>query len=179
MLTLLVGSLGGKNRLLSHALHRYVLDPSGLSPLLRTVRAALFPNNQAGTSGLVAPASPAELRALRRRCANALGALLPTRPAVGRLYFGGGALWTTTGPAEDVSTATTPAAAPAGEAKSPPDDDALAEPVLAEIEHGILDVFGDAYCNKHLVYGLLELVLVRLLPELAEKGVTELWEERL
>ncbi len=51
--------------------------------------------------------------------------------------------------------------------------------ILDEIERGILDVFGDAYCNKHLVYGILELVLVRLLPELAEKGVLELWGERI
>lgn len=51
--------------------------------------------------------------------------------------------------------------------------------IIAEIETDILDVFSDAYCNKHLMYGALELVLVRLMPELAEKGVTELWEERL
>lgn len=43
----------------------------------------------------------------------------------------------------------------------------------------VLDVFGDGYCNRHLMYGVVELVLVRLMPELAEKGVTELWEERL
>lgn len=51
--------------------------------------------------------------------------------------------------------------------------------IIAEIESGILDVFSDPYCNKHLMYGALELVLVRLMPELAEKGVMELWEERL
>jgi hypothetical protein len=51
--------------------------------------------------------------------------------------------------------------------------------ILSEIEAGILDVFSDPYCNKHLMYGALELVLVRLVPELAEKGVVELWEERL
>lgn len=53
------------------------------------------------------------------------------------------------------------------------------ENILEEIEQGILDVFSDAYCNKHLVYGILELILVRLLPELTEMGVLELWEERL
>lgn len=51
--------------------------------------------------------------------------------------------------------------------------------IISEIEAGILDVFSDPYCNKHLMYGVLELVLVRLVPELAEKGVVELWEERL
>jgi len=53
------------------------------------------------------------------------------------------------------------------------------EAILEEIERGILDVFSDAYCNKHLVYGIVELILLRLLPELGEKGVSELWSERL
>lgn len=56
------------------------------------------------------------------------------------------------------------------------DDD---DEILDEIGRGILDVFGDAYCNKHLVYAMVELILVRLLPELAEKGVLELWAERI
>lgn len=51
--------------------------------------------------------------------------------------------------------------------------------ILSEIETGILDVFSDAYCNKHLMYGVLELIFVRLMPELAERGVIDLWEERL
>ncbi|KAK3295973.1 uncharacterized protein B0H64DRAFT_160261 [Chaetomium fimeti] len=58
-------------------------------------------------------------------------------------------------------------------------DGADDEEILVEIERGILDVFSDAYCNRHLVYGILELVLARLLPELTEKGVLELWAERL
>ncbi|KAJ6780735.1 hypothetical protein PWT90_04298 [Aphanocladium album] len=40
-------------------------------------------------------------------------------------------------------------------------------------------VLNDDYCNKHLMYSVLELILVRLMPELSEKGVGELWEERL
>ncbi len=59
------------------------------------------------------------------------------------------------------------------------DQDQEEERILSEIETGVLDVFSDAYCNKHLVYGIVELVLVRLMPELAERGVIELWEERL
>ncbi|KAI1433092.1 hypothetical protein GGR50DRAFT_537448 [Xylaria sp. CBS 124048] len=50
---------------------------------------------------------------------------------------------------------------------------------LSEIETGIVDLFSDAYCNKHLIYSILELILVRLVPELAERGVGELWEERM
>jgi hypothetical protein len=58
-------------------------------------------------------------------------------------------------------------------------DDEEDDRILSEIEMGILDLFSDSYCNKHLMYGALELILVRLMPELAEKGIIELWEERL
>ncbi len=51
--------------------------------------------------------------------------------------------------------------------------------IAAEIDTGVLELFSDAYCNKHLMYSCLELVLVRLMPELAERGVQELWDERL
>jgi hypothetical protein len=47
-----------------------------------------------------------------------------------------------------------------------------------EVEEA-LGVFGDAYCNKHFVYGIVELVVVRLMPEMAEKGVKDLLDERL
>jgi len=47
-----------------------------------------------------------------------------------------------------------------------------------EVEE-VLNAFGDSYCNKHLLYGVVELIIVRLIPELAEKGVEELLEERL
>lgn len=57
--------------------------------------------------------------------------------------------------------------------------DQAEERILSEIETGVLDIFGDSYCNKHLMYGIVELVLVRLMPELAEKGIIDLWEERL
>ncbi|EGX97126.1 PXA domain protein [Cordyceps militaris CM01] len=43
----------------------------------------------------------------------------------------------------------------------------------------LVRVLDDEYCNKHLMYSVLELILVRLMPELSEKGVGELWEERL
>ncbi|KAK4178469.1 PXA domain-containing protein [Triangularia setosa] len=53
------------------------------------------------------------------------------------------------------------------------------EEILSEIERGILGVFSDAYCNKHLVYSLVELIIVRLMPEIGERGVLELWGERV
>ena len=41
-----------------------------------------------------------------------------------------------------------------------------------------LDVWGDEYMNKHLAYAAVELIVVRVLPELAEKSVQELFRER-
>ncbi|KAH7170338.1 hypothetical protein EDB81DRAFT_752861 [Dactylonectria macrodidyma] len=139
-------------RLLSHQVQS-LLSPEHLPPLLRTVRGVLFPSNAPGTPSLFPPSSDAELQALRRRAANALWELLPS--GVARLYFGG-RLWRPTG------------------------DGAVAkhDAAVDELEHLLL-VVDDEYCNKHLMYSVLELVLVRLMPELSEKGVVELQEERL
>jgi hypothetical protein len=49
--------------------------------------------------------------------------------------------------------------------------------MIGQVEE-ILDVFGDSYLNKHLVYNVLELVIVRLLPELGESTPSELLNER-
>lgn len=167
------------SRLLSDAIHRHILDPAGLPGALRNLRGAMFPHNAQGTPTLSPPSSDHELRAFRRRCAGAWGALVPR--AVGRLYFGGSATswlaaWSGSGGNttndEDNNGGTTGAAGAVS-------DEDLDARIVTEIESDILDVFGDAYCNKHLMYSALELILVRLIPELAEKGVMELWEERL
>ena len=42
----------------------------------------------------------------------------------------------------------------------------------------VLNIFDDPYCNKHLLYGILELIVVRLIPELGEKEVVELLADR-
>ncbi|KAK8049300.1 PXA domain-containing protein [Apiospora phragmitis] len=72
------------DRLLWHSIQSRLLDPARLPPLLRTIRAAVFPNNAPGTPGLVAPSSDEELAALRRRCASAVWALVPK---MGKLLF--------------------------------------------------------------------------------------------
>lgn len=41
-----------------------------------------------------------------------------------------------------------------------------------------LDIWSDAYLNRHLAYQILELVVIRVLPEIGEKGVHELMEGR-
>ena len=42
-----------------------------------------------------------------------------------------------------------------------------------------LDVWGDAYLNRHLGYRLLEVVIVRVLPEVGVKSVSDLLRERI
>lgn len=49
---------------------------------------------------------------------------------------------------------------------------------ISEVEE-ILDVFGDSYLNAHILYAVVDLLVVRLMPEMAEKGVQELRAERL
>ncbi|KAL8687406.1 MAG: hypothetical protein Q9224_005161 [Gallowayella concinna] len=51
------------------------------------------------------------------------------------------------------------------------------EELVQEVELE-LDVWSDAYLNKHLAYQILELVVVKILPEMGEKGVKELMEAR-
>ena len=128
-----------RSRLLSHAIHTHVLDPALLPTLLRTARAALFPNNALAPPRIVPSAS--EQRLIRERCAEAILSLIPAK--IQDIYFGPGI-----------------------------------EKRIREVEE-VLNAFGDNYCNKHLLYGVVELIIVRLIPELAEKGVEELLEERL
>ena len=49
---------------------------------------------------------------------------------------------------------------------------------MGEVEKE-LDVWGNKYCTKHLLYAIVELVVVRVLPELGVKGVGELVGERI
>ena len=49
--------------------------------------------------------------------------------------------------------------------------------MIGQVEE-ILDVFGDAYLNKHLVYNILELVVIRVVPELGESTPSEILSER-
>lgn len=43
----------------------------------------------------------------------------------------------------------------------------------------LLDCLDDAYLNKHLIFQIVELIVLRLVPELGERGVQELLDERL
>ncbi|KAJ5183466.1 hypothetical protein N7492_001082 [Penicillium capsulatum] len=50
--------------------------------------------------------------------------------------------------------------------------------LLRTIESELLDLLGDAYCNKHLIYAILETVLAKILPEVSERSVETLMEDR-
>lgn len=52
------------------------------------------------------------------------------------------------------------------------------ETLLQEVERDMLEPFEDVYANKHLFYNILELLLLELVPELAQQGVSELLDER-
>ncbi|PHH59849.1 hypothetical protein CDD81_2428 [Ophiocordyceps australis] len=101
-----------------------------------------------------APLGPSSLRAPENLDAlrrRAAAALAALVPnALGRIYFG--PCWSPSSPLPDA--------------------------VLDHVEH-LLAVLDDQYCNKHLVYSIIHLFLVKLLPELEEKGVVDLWAERL
>jgi hypothetical protein len=126
-------------RLLSHAIHTHVLDPALLPQLLRTVRAALFPNNTLPPPRTIPTVS--EQLLIRQGCAEAFLSLIPAK--IQDIYFGPGI-----------------------------------ERRVREVEE-VLNIFDDSYCNKHLLYGVVELIVIRLIPELAEKGVATLLADRL
>lgn len=135
-----------------------------LPSTLRSIRGALFPNNAPGKSTLSPPATDDDLRALRRRAATALWDLLPT--PVATVYLGG------VGSLPSLLRRDTTSSTTASTSKDSPG------PMLDQLD-GLLDVLDDEYCNKHLVYGILELLLVRIVPELSEHGVQDLLDQRL
>lgn len=59
-----------------------------------------------------------------------------------------------------------------------PEQDSEEELLLQAIETDLLDLLADEYCNKHLVYAILETVLSKILPELAERSVADLMDDR-
>ncbi|CAG7943448.1 unnamed protein product [Penicillium nalgiovense] len=50
--------------------------------------------------------------------------------------------------------------------------------LLEIIEDDFLDLFADEYCNKHLVWSIIETVLAKVLPEMAERSVEDILEDR-
>ncbi|APA10502.1 hypothetical protein sscle_06g052720 [Sclerotinia sclerotiorum 1980 UF-70] len=147
------------DKLLSYQIHTHILDPTLLAPLLCTVRQTLFPNNTLAPARI--PPTPAETIEIRRRCAQAILGLIPI--SVRDIYFG---------------------RAPLHSSDTNIDFEAKTAELSKEERHireveDVLNVFSDVYCNKHLLYGIVEIIITRLIPELGEKGVEELLDERL
>lgn len=155
------------SRYLSHQIHTRILNPANLPSTLKNIRAALFPHNHPAPARIIP--NHAEQRLILRRCAEALLDLIP--PGIANVYFGIATPlpWLTARPFPDKETSSS----------MPPPQEAAREEKIRHIEDEWLAVFGDAYCNKHLMYGIVDLVLVRLMPELSEMGVEELLRDRL
>ena len=170
-------------------------DPTGASTASSSVTTASAP---APPSSLPPSTdsrlSVTEIASIKRSCAARILSLVP-RP-VARRFLGlstspppPGSSGAAPGGRQESSAASKEAQRPppperAPSPPSPPDlaptsqDDEEEARLLAAIETDILDLFADDYCNRHLVYAIIETVLARLLPELSEYSVTELMEHR-
>lgn len=146
------------DRLLSNNLHNYILNPNYIPKFLKIARATLFPNNAPGPPRKAPDAS--EIKHIKRTCAQCIASILP--PVVGATYFGLRGV----GEPRGGKGATQKGATTRDEA------------IIDEIDD-LLDVLGDAYMNKHLIFGIISLVVLRLAPELGTKGVGELMRERV
>lgn len=137
------------------------------------------------------PSAP-EIAAIKRHCAVSLLALIP-RP-VARRFFGGATSSSNnhrvsidnkdqpngynnghSGHSKVNDSQKRQESGPAPCGSDGAEEEAF---LIAAIESELLDLLTDEYCNKHLVYSIIETVLVRLVPELAERSVGELMEDR-
>jgi hypothetical protein len=167
LLTTLLTTLS-PSRFLHNTLTTHITPwPTLLPTLLRNLRIALFPYNARGPPATSPPSADEQLK-IRRRAAEELLSLVP-RP-VGRIFFATGDLNNTSRSSRRKRNDEEKESGEVG-------DDEETEEMISQVEE-ILDVFGNAYLNKHLIYNVLELVLVRLAPEMAEKTTGELLAER-
>ena len=150
-------------RFLHNTLTTHITPWSTLLPtILLNLRVALFPFNSRGPPA-PPPPSPEEQLKIRRRAAEAILGLIPRR--IARIYFAtSSSHHGSNGMTEEQTN---------GDEKG----DGETGEMISQLED-MLDVFGNTYMNKHLVYNVLELVVVRLIPELGEKTPGELLAER-
>lgn len=69
----------------------------------------------------------------------------------------------------------TPLPTPPSDSNADQEEEAF---LTTAIENEFLDLLADEYCNKHLIYSILETLLGKLLPELRERSVGGLLEDR-
>lgn len=146
--------------------------------------------------------SEVEIKTIRRTCAAAFLEIVPQKIALALFCpyaLGGAKMQALTGSSlqpslssnqktgdhtvQNLSSPLSPSRAdpqPAaqGLAAATPARSANDELLLQEVEESLLDLFDDSYCNKHLIFSVIESILTSLFPELSEKCVTELMSER-
>lgn len=117
--------------------------------MLRLTRQTLFPGSCIPSSSTPVP-SEVQIRQIRDQCAINLSSLIPRHVQ--------DSIWKS-------------------QNKQTEGDDEMSA-MNAEIAHE-LDIWSDAYLNKHVAYSILELLLVRVMPELGEERVSELLGARI
>lgn len=120
--------------------------------------------------------SPSEVAAIKRQCAADILSLVPD--SIARAFFRGV-------DHDNTSTKENTRSNQYSNQQAPPrtlsqDNGCIGdnEILLEVIEKDLLDPFSDAYCNKHFIFAVIEMVLVRLIPELSEHSISGLLEER-
>ncbi|KAL4881305.1 PXA domain-containing protein [Aspergillus karnatakaensis] len=136
--------------------------------------------------------SPAEIASIRRKCAIAILSLIPrpiARQLLGIPAATGPGSNSFPGPSPDQSPSQVEAESGARRDRYPLeaqpsnssaliDGDAEESLLVSTLENDILDLFADEYCNKHLIFSIVETVLAKLLPELSDHSIAELLEDR-
>jgi len=141
----------------------HFFNPTRLPPLLQILRTSIFPNNALAPARVIP--SAADQVAIKLRCAKAILDLIPA--IVARRFFALRSGFSSHEPEQGEK----------GQIHGTEIDPGR-EQMLAEVEE-VLEIFSDSYMNKHLVFGIVELCIVRLLPEVGEMSVRELMETRL
>jgi len=166
-----------QNRLLAHHILNPLLSPNHIPSALLTLRTTLFPGNTLPPPPppppLCNPAPTASSRAKTKRSA-ALAILNLFPRAIAAAYLATSTPSSSSYPSFS-SNAKYKSASAASHTKDDEDkdkdkNDKALESMIRAVEE-ILDVFGDEYMNKHLVYSVLEKVVGRVVPELGEGGV--------
>lgn len=121
------------------------------------MRTTLFPNNSLGPGRV--PPSEDEALGIRRQCACAILDALP--PIVRLKLFGSGSSNASDGVADGASGSRDSAAGAAA-------SDAAMQGQVEDM----LDVFGNAYLNKHMLFALVDLVFARLFPEIQRQSIS-------
>ncbi|OJD36313.1 pxa domain-containing protein [Diplodia corticola] len=142
-----------------------MLNPALLPPILRTLRTSIFPNFAPGPARI--PPTPDEALATKRRAARAV--LDATPSFVRSRLFGSGSGSRGLGGSDGGVR---------GDDDEEGEEEEGVDPVQQREVERLLDVLGDPYLNKHLIFGIIELIVVRLMPEMGELGVDELMDER-